>query len=373
MIQILNDRMSLARDKFVNAPMPRTAGVEFLRFMLLNFNLAEAASYKDDVSLYTGLVAEYQDKFRTVFDPCWTKSLSISKFTKGANNRTPTEIFLNCSVADPANELPFDGDWAAWKTSTRSLRIVYHDSCELPIDMFNGLINFKEIVPSFVMIAVNVPVLLMKWIKYSQYCKERKIEADELVFLKETEYENFFYDLTTIFVTNLILKTVLHPDASADSIVSEFSVPAFITTDSIIENGIASLQEQLKLLDSRNLKLQDLLDTDWYEDDSTIRQKINQISDDYALPELRPYKWISLFKYLPYLKMIAAIIDRDPENPLFKPLIRKAYNLYVKEIKFANLPSTAYMTPLKNYISVSCKEFEQLFKDKIDAPVAITA
>ena len=374
MLQILQERLEIARAKFVNqGTLPRTAGAEFLRFMLLNFDLQAAEAFKSDGDLYVNLVSGYQDKFRTVFDPCWCKSLSLKKFTKGTNNVNPVEIFLNTSLAFPASDLPLDEDWAAWSTTTRAVKFVYHPSGELPIDLYNGFVSFTKDPPSFVMMSINVPVLLMKWVKYNQWCKKSKKEVDELEFLKTSEYEYFFYDLLQIWTTNMILKTVQHKDASAESICSELHVPAFITNEGILVNGVTALQEQFKLLDSRNLKLQDFLDTDWYDDNSTIRTKIGEISTEFVLPDLRPYQWMEIFKYLPYLKMVSAVIDNDPENPLFKPLIRKAYNLYVKKIKFAQLPSTQYSAALKNYISISCKEFDQLFEGKIDAPTEITA
>ena len=372
MLDALDIRLEAARKKFVAGGLQRTAGVEMIRWILLNFNVNEAKSYTDDIALYTKLVSEYAVSVRNLFDPVWSKTLSRGKFIHGQNNQHPTEVFLNSTLDNPIDELPFGADWSEWRSSTRGIQLLYHNSSELPIDMFTGFVTFTKDIPSFVTISLNIPVLIMKYFKYLKWCETKKVECDEVKFIKEEEYDQFFYDLLDIWTTNLILRVLSNPDESVESVVEAQSIPQFLTSDGVISLGVSALKEQVNLVRSRNAKLQDFIDTSYYPGDRTIRDTIAEASDIEVVSDLRQYDWMKILHYLPYLRMISSIIDMDPTNPLFNGLIRKAYNIYVKRIKFVNMPSFQYAASVKTYVSLACNAFEKLFEGKVDAPVEAT-
>ena len=367
LLDTLTARMTVVRNKFKSASLVRNSGMDLLRWMILSFDLAQAKSFKDDISLYTSFVSDFTDSYRSAFDPVWSKSLSLSGFTANKTGMNPTEIFINCTVSNPAVYYPFGSDWNKWK-DTRALHIVYHNSTELPIDLYTGKIVFSQKFPTFVVISINVPTLLMKWFKYVEYCEKNKVVAEATTFIKEYELSLLFDDLVDIWTVNLIDKVVTHPDATASKIVADISIPTFITTPNIVENGVTGLQDLLRLLDNRNVKLQDLMETTLFTAGRSLKSYMENLESIISVPDTRQYQWINIAKTLPYLKLIAAIIGRDRSNPAYKQLARKAYWEYVQRIKPTNLPGLQYMNALKTYVSMMSKEFESLFDENIKNP-----
>ena len=136
----------------------------------------------------------------------------------------------------------------------------------------------------------------------------------------------------------------------------------------IVENGVTGLQDLLRLLDNRNVKLQDLMETTLFTAGRSLKSYIENLESIISVPDTRQYQWINIAKTLPYLKLIAAIIGRDRSNPAYKQLARKAYWEYVQRIKPTNLPGLQYMNALKTYVSMMSKEFESLFDENIKNP-----
>lgn len=368
----LKIRMTVARNKFLAAATTRTPLVEMLRWMCLNFDIKAVDNNPNDISRLTNTIQNYQIEFRNAFDPIWTRSLARNKLFKSSTNTQPIEIFINSSVSNFA-DYPLDNNWVEWQAE-RAIRIIYFNSTELPIEMLTGKFVFNTKSPSFAVISLNVQTLLMKWYKYIKFCETEKDEPNFLDFLKLSEFNNLFDDILEVWTTNLILTCLVNPQISADVIASEMVVPGFITTGGILRNGIQGLQEILKLISSRNLKLQDFLDTKWYDNDISVRDKITEIERNVIVPDLRQYNWIEILKTLPYLRMMIAIIHQDKDNPLYNVLIHKAYWAYVRHIKYAQWPNYQYTSVLKDYIEAVSKNFERLFmEDKITDAMEMTS
>lgn len=372
LLDTVEARLNVAKNKYMIAPLPRTRGVEFLRWMLLNFNMNEAFMFKDDISLFTEMIPEYQTSFRTAFDPVWTNTITAGRYVRSRTKTFPAEILLNCTVENPADYYPFNKGYEDWK-NVRAIHLVHHNSTELPIDLVPGYLSFNTKAPSFVALSVNIPTLLMKWFKfYKNEKSHRNPHPNEMEFLHE-EFSHFFDDALEIWTTNMFLTVLAHPDAPIDKLVAEITVPQFITSDGILKNGVSALKEMLKLIKSRNMKMQDFLDTCWYKGGYTIRNIIERIDATIVLPDDRRYLWVNLFKVLPYLRIITYLVNQDPENPLFNSLMRKAYWAYIKSIKYAKLPSIQHSFAIKVYVTAVSNEFEKLFKDKIDVQEEATA
>lgn len=364
LIDTVSTRLNIAKSRFMSTKSVRTPLVELLRWMVLNFNEAEADNCPNDITRLTTVFQSYQNEFKVAFDPIWTRTLSANKlFVDNTKKNKVVEIFLNSSISDMSS-YPLDEGWSSWM-GERAVRILYYNSTTLPISMLTGYVAFGNKSPSYAVISINVQTLLMKWYKYKKFCIEDNKAPDATEFIVTSEFSNFFDDFLDIWTTNLILTNLSNPDVSSDVIAKEVFVPGFITTDNILSNGISGLKEVLKLIKSRNLKLQDLLDTHWYRNGS-IRERITDIESNIILPDLRQYMWLNTLKVIPYLRMIVAMLSQDPDNPAYNMLINKAYWIYVNEVKYTQWPNYQYSEILKRYIKTVSDNLEKVFKsDKI--------
>ena len=368
LLDTITVRMAVAKNKFRFVTLPRTQGIETLEWMIYNLNLSVAKSYKDDFELFEEYLTEQAFKYKIAFDPVATKSLVRNRLFRGKNGKHPTEIFFNSTVESPITMLPFGKDFESWK-NVRSIRILYHNSVELPLDMNFGVATFVNHPPSFATVSINVPVLLMKWFKYAQMCEAKKEEASPLTFLKEYEYYAFFDDFVNVWITRLLIKVLFHKDASSEQIVNELDMPKFIADRAIVDVGVQAIQEVIKLIDTRALKFQDFLSCKFYPDGQTIRDKINQLEKNVILPGSQQYWWLNVLKSLPFFEIVTFVLERDPENPVFQTVMRNANKIWMRDIRLAKLPNYQFAGPVREYVELAQSLFQSIFESKLDLPL----
>lgn len=363
MLEVLEDRIAVAKNKFMVAPAVRTQGAELLRFMLLNCDLTTAKSFSNDLDRKMQWADSYRDSFRVAFDPVYSKSIIGGKFFANKLGGIPTlEIMLNSELDNSNSAYPFDMPWENWE-GLRAIKLLYHNSRELPIEFISNQITFLQKKPTFAVISINTTTLLMKWYKYNLYCEKQGIEADPLDFIKEFELSGVYDDLLEVWLTNLLITVLEHPSADTAKITAELVVPSFITSTGIVDQGVGALKEILSLISNRHVKLQDFLDTRWYPE-RTIREHLNALEKDIKLPETRLYLWLDMLRVLPVLKMLTAIFEMDKSNPLYDLLMSRASVVYFRQVKLANLPALQYSGIVKSYIDFISKQFEKLFASR---------
>ena len=365
-------RMDVARSKFKFVTLPRTKGIETLEWMIYNLNLTTAKSYKDDFELFEDMLEEQSFKYRVAFDPVATKSLVKNRLFRDKNGKHPTEIYFNSTVENPIAQLPFEKDFEVWK-NVRAIRFLYYNSVEIPLDMNFGCASFITNAPTFANISINVPVLLMKWVKYNQWCEANKLEPSALTFLKEFEYYKFFDDFVEIWVTQLLIKTLFHKDATAEQIVAEMAMPRYIADKAIVEVGVQSLMDITNLIDNRTLRFQDFLSCKFYPDGQSVRDKINDIDSTIILPESQQYWWLNVLKSLPFFQIITFAFERDPDNPVYKQVMKAAQQIWSRQIRLANLPNYQFAGPVRSWVELAQSVFSSIFESKIDLPMDNTA
>lgn len=360
LIDAVNTRLIAARDRFnATDSVQRTPGVDLLRWMLLNFDLEAASSYTDNTRMFIEHVESYRNKFRIAFDPVYSRNLSSGKFVKGPNNRSVTEIILD-STRKNVVDLPLEEDWSVWK-NIRAVRLLFHDSSELAIDCLPSYVTFAKKTPSFAVLSIDISVLLMKWALYNlQYEGDRS--ADKFLHM---EYERFYEDMGTTWFVNLITNVITHPNLSSEELAEEQYVPSYVTNDALLIQGIDSLKSITNLIPSRAIRLQDILDTRLNPRWPSIRAYAEQIQNDVYVQDDRRYIWMNMIRFLPLMRIMGAVFKQDPGNPAYGQVMRRMYNWYVKNLKFANIPTMQWSQVIKSYIEAVSGEFESVFAGQL--------
>lgn len=362
LINTIEARMKVAVSKFdlIKNTIVRTPGVDLLRYFLLNFDLEEADSYSDLSSMYIQMMENYRIKYRVSFDPIYTKTLSGGRFISGPQKTQTSEILLNSTRANPSSSLFFYEGWESWK-NVRGVRILWHDSPELSIDCIPGYMMFTKKRPTTAVISIDIPVLLTKWYVYNKEYEGDK-SPEKFILM---EYRNFYKDSVDIWFTNLLTTVITKPDATVSEIVDEQVVPNWVTNSGMVEQGVTAIKELTSLLKSRMVKFQDILDTELHPHWISIRKHIKSLESQTYMEETKQYLWLNMIRYLPLMRMMCAMFRLDVGNPLYEQTMRKAYNWYVNNIKYANAPTLQWMQPVKNYVNAVNREFEDIFSDQL--------
>ena len=358
LINTVTDRVKVARQKFDSTQVPvRTTGTELLRWIILNFNLKEAESYSSDSLMFLDFIESSRTQTRNAFDPVYTKSIKGGRFVKCQGVQEIPEIILNSTCSTTG--LPFDKPWDEWK-KVRAFRMLFHDSSELAIDCIPGYVTFAKKAPTFVVFSLDVRVLLMKWYKYNQFTKN----PDVMQFIK-LEYSGLYEDMVTTWFINLVTNVIVHPEMESQQIVDEQYVPAYVTNEALISQGVESLKGILDLLSTRAVRFQDVLDTELHPSWISIRKFLIKMQNEVRVPTTRDYVWMNILRFLPLVRIMSSVFSRDVDNPLYGQVMRRLYSWYYKNIKLANVPTMQWSSQIKGYIQSVSNELEKVFSAQI--------
>ena len=337
MINSIRDRMCLAKNRYLLAHPINTPATMLFKYILLNLDLNAVRRLKTDVDRYTEYFKMTGTTFRSVIDPNFSNSIAGGKFidkTTFIGSTLPAEIMLNCEFANPINELPFEEDWPKWE-HLRGIKIMYHDSLEIPEDFAKSTFQFRLSPPSHFVIAVNVPVLCFKYYKYIEDCKENKVDPDVSYFLKQFEFANFFDDLIDIFIMNVLQRVFSRPTDSVDAIADSMLVPLRFCTTNMKRQGVEGIVEFVNLLKEGALKPQDFLATHWFGDKSIMGMVRENCYRLVSLPNTSRYLWLRTINDFPYLSMLIACTRSFIDGPFketFDFRCREIWNLKIRPI-----------------------------------------
>jgi hypothetical protein len=276
-----------------------------------------------------------------------------------------TEILLDVDTAHPLNTLPLEKDWSEWQY-LRGLRIISHDSLEIPETITSSLITFVKDAPTILVMSIDVPVLLFKYYKYWKNCKDAGIECVLTDFLKRYEYANFFSDLLDAWVLNLFpfVFTARGQNLTVNEVVKGLTVPTRVATDNVLREVVGGLFEYATLYQQNSLKPQDFMDTPWMPNNQTFREKILDYCDRVQFPPQRNYLWCKALFWLPFVDIITSSLIVFPSSPVSNQIAARARQLWRKEFQFSNMTSIARGTAVKTAASGIGEMLEELTKER---------
>jgi len=347
MYNSIADRMVLAKMRYLNAHAIPTPGIELLRFICLNIDINSLESCQNDADRYLEILKGVGTQVRAAVDPMFTNSIAGGRWipkTQGVS-----EIILNAESVNPIKEMPLDKDWSAWQ-NLRAVRFLYHDSLELPEEFVSSMLQFKEQVPSYLMVSLNVPLLCFKYFKYAMECKKNHDNPDVNVFLKEYEYNHFFSDVLNIWLLNLLLRVLCNPDRETKDIVGDITMPIRFCTTNMLTQGIDGIKEFVDLLKTGSMKPQDFFQTRWFGDND-INFLINENCYRWvALPETYRYLWMKTLLQFPYFCYIMTSVRLFPDTPFKDTLNLRCNEILTYKIQPINMPTAVTSPTLGDFI-----------------------
>ena len=366
---VIYSRLDYLKYRFLNTEMTNSPGITLLKSLILNLDLNEVDSYLSDIDRYTNMIQFYKTSRLNQFDPVYSGKFTDGYFTSGLTNYAGvTEILLDVDTRQPFNTFPLEKDWVDWQ-DMRGLRIVAHDSLEIPETITSSLITFKKDSPEIFVMTIDIPVLLFKYYKYWKNCKEAEINCDIMDFLKRYEYAHFFGDLLDVWVQNIISQSFdcVAENVSVNEYVSNLSVPSRVATDNVLRELVSGLYEYADLYSRNAIKPSDFIDTPWFPNGQTYREKIDSLYAAVRFPPQRNYKWCEGLLWLPYVNTITRSLQIFPSSPVANQIAVKARNLWRREFQFTSLANIARGAGVKRFVSELLLFLEDVTKQRAGA------
>lgn len=336
MIASISDRMCLARNRYLLAHPVKTPGTEMLRYLCANLDITAMDRYDNDEDRYTEVVKFYKDKYRSIFDPNFSGNVRGGKFIKPVGGVAPCEVILNCESENPIMTLPFDQGWEAWQ-NLRAVRLLYHNSLEMPEEMSQSMIRFDRLRPTYLVIGLDVPILVFKYYKYVVDNRTSHIPVGIDQFIKDNEYNRFFDDLLNIWLMNLVTTVVEDPKQDTEKIIERIQMPIRFCTSSMLAQGIDGIKEHVNLLTTGAIRPQDFMITKWFPDNKSIWDMLDDMHKWIWLPNIQRYLWLKVVNWYPWLYLILTMCRLFPDGPLKSTINKRCQTVWSRKFKMINM------------------------------------
>ncbi len=356
MIDSINVRLNLMKNKFLLGHGTQTAGVELLRFFILNIDLEEILAYESDIDRFTNIIDFVENTYKGAFDPIYKGKIESGLFMQRTGPRVP-EFMMNTEFDNKIADYPFDKPYQEWN-KLRAVRIIHHDSLELVNDLHTWWIKFTDMPPSYMLYSIDIRTLVFKWVKYVEYCRSSGIEPDDMEFLKHSELVHWHDDLFNIWLFNC-LNIVVTTHDEPEPEYAEVNVDPYIASATTIDKGFQGVNDFITLVKQGSVRLQDMLETKWING-MTVMDRIAEQKRYVRLPELRQYRWLEIIRWLPYLKFVLNLNKWYPNVGVSKMISDRARDIMNRDLKFQNLENNLIMPEAKAKLKQDLEDLKKL-------------
>lgn len=344
-----------------------SAGYEHVGISLLKQVLGEAdydwMSTKRDITSYMNHVQH----IKPIMDGHYAQTVTGREYTNyfvGTIHSSRTTEFL-APTEDVAvfTKLPFDQKWDAWK-SIKPVRLWYHDSPELSLNISHDRFNFHKTPPSYAVFTIDTVALTYKyhhWMK--EGLGEEIRDRDGLTkqfFIHKHVICPMMEDLIDVWILQKILGSVLMYTAPSD-IALEMAVDRERQySDATVQylDGMIALEEELNDIKESKLRPSIFLNSQVLFTGSLF-DRIRESLTTVRTSSLRQYEYLSLLKDLDLIKLVMKIYDLSnlPTGRQIRLVAEREYRSMEKRKPWLRCGNTK----IGNYIEQQVRTFGEDF------------
>lgn len=252
--------------------------------------------YHDDYSKFTNISDSLLKTLSSHFDPIVNLKNSCNTFVSSTSKIVP-EYYLNVACSRPFTYLPMDQPWKNWE-GLKAVRLLYHDSRELCTDLLGMQIVFKKHQPTYLLASIDLPALIMQYIKFMEYNKEIGSDADYRMFIRYHIIEPWHDDLIKIWLFNVF----------QDIVYGDFKLFKLFNSHNIINRGKlkaakSNVTIQTAMIGDHRIPLNKFLSAKWLGRIS-ILEWLDILDNVIVIPEFGQYTYLKFLLEFPYIKLI---------------------------------------------------------------------
>ena len=339
-------KMEIYRSRYLLAPFVYNKGTNLLINILKLFDINSLKEIDSDMSLYSK-AETYATQARNRFDPVYTNYELKGFFVDGSS---VPEYILNTSCSSPFLTLPIGKDWTYWQ-DLRPMCVLWHDSKELNLTLWRQKITFFNLKPTRIFYSLNVPLLIMRYVKYSKYCDEHGLESSPENYVKDYVMYSWFDDLIRIWLTTVLtnmLEFKFYP--------YEYRSEEIITPIAALTNVYPEIKSIASQASVRALSIGDIFNTKWFKD-QTLTDWMHWLKNNVVLPPFNQYVALDFISSMPYYRFIIDTMSVIGRRDIELPARTILYDL--RMYKNRKIGSALYSGQLKSLVNI---ELDALLK-----------
>ena len=345
-VNTVNLKTEIFRSRFIRSGFVYTNGTNLLIHILNGINIEEYKLIDSDIKRYTKLEL-YSDMIRNKFDPVYSQRSLSGYFVE---NREVPEYILNCQIESPLLNLPINKGWELWQSYV-PMRIIWHDSRELNLELWRYKIPFNYLRPTRMFYSLDIPLLLMRYIKYCEYCTDHGIPATPEDYIQNHVVYFWFDDLLRIWFTRIIMEMI---EFKWDP--HNYRSQEIITPVSALVPIYPEIRQIAMAASRKAISVGDIFATMWFGD-SNLHDWLVTMKTMITMPPFNQYLALEFVATLPYYRFILDVMKLIGRRDIETPARTILYDLRMYQQR--NISSALYDGNLKTLVN---KELAELIK-----------
>lgn len=347
------------RRKFKQMPLGYSGCTDFFRYILLNLDTKYLLSDTPMIDKYTQYIIPQADVFRSSYDPVFgNKQLELS------SSKISQEFTLNVDWKNEATILPLQANWDVWE-NIKPTRILSNNTFELCHNLINSQLNYTKQAPTYIVLSLNFSSLIIKYIKYIEFCKITGFHLDVNNFIRDHVMMTWFDDLLQCWLMRLINKALESNWNGTELTKRSLTINSQLISEGPLLQMIESLNKEIKRTGDDITTVETFLNMRWFNNvlsinDTGFISYMDLIKDrinKQSLPNLKQYNYLKFMRDIDIVKAIA-MIDRysyiNGGTSRLALAIYRTLERYNWSNMFANIQSSALKAQL-NYDLFSLK------------------
>lgn len=324
-IYILKLNANRYRSRYINDQYISNECTKLFERILINIPVDKfLTDYHNDYTRFANIDDGLVKNLSRSFDPITNLKNQCNTIINSSSKIVP-EYYLNVSCSRPFTYLPMDKPWKHWER-LRSVRLIHHDSRELCTDLLSMQVSFKKHNPSHLLASIDMPAMIMQYVKYMEHNKEVGGDLDYRMFIKYHIIEPWHDDLIRIWLFN-VFEDIVH---------NEFKLFQYHNSHNIISRGKlkaarTNVSVQTGMVQTKRISIGQFLSAQWLGTMSILRW-LDVLQNVIIIPDFSQYDYLRFMLELPYIKLIVKLCMLADTNDSLRILKELKYhlNLYIR-------------------------------------------
>jgi len=324
MCDVISERINIYTERVSKGSTPVVPWIHLIKTLLMRIPIEILNKPTSTIMAYA--LGDIVDKLDNYLCPNYKLKVRYNQFISTKNNIPVQEYIVPCRSVTPLIDLPTldrSAPMRAW-AKIKPIRILYCDTFELCGDFLHMTFNYKEAPPTQVVVAIDTPALVLK---YLAYCNEQIRNKEPVYlnyFIRTHLIDNLYGDLVNCWIFQMLEAGAIDNNLDEKRIISY----PLICTESNIERAKLDLNKYWANLSNKTYQYGDFVHTTWLLDQfpyTTIYEYAQFLKHSITMPMLNQNAYIRFMIELPLVKLIIKL------NCLNKTAISMKMN---KEFRF---------------------------------------
>lgn len=264
-------------------------------------------------------------EYISILCPNYTISTLTNNFIASNNSSEKvTEYLVPVRSPYPLMSLPLGKSISQWK-NIHPLMMLYNDSPKLSYNIYRMQYAYKNLYPSLVIMAIDIPSLVFKYLAYAEECHGEKKDIDQLDFIHTQLMDNFYDDCVRCWIFNLFkmkLERIEIPPT-----------PSLIIDPGVVNLALQDIDKYYDKVRSKNMTVGDFISMPWLPGSrhQSILDYLDWYQNHVTFLDYRQAKYLEFFTQFPvvyFMMHLYNMNDRPNDRLLKKQLYIRLDRMY---------------------------------------------